>query len=89
MGKPLQIRDVPDELLQVLRVRAAQEGSSISGYVLHLLQEHASRPTIRDVMDRPRTGWSRATREDVLGAIKDGRESQTTKVDAITEHHGR
>lgn len=88
MGKPLQIRDVPDELLQVLRIRAAEEGSSVSGYVLRLLQEHALRPTIREVMNRPRTGWSRATQEDLLSAIREGREDQTAKIDAIEQHDG-
>lgn len=88
MGKPLQIRDVPDELLQVLRIRAAEEGSSVSGYVLRLLQEHALRRTIREVMNRPRTGWSRATQEDLLSAIREGREDQTAKIDAIEQHDG-
>jgi plasmid stability protein len=89
MGKPLQIRDVPDELLHVLRVRAAEEEISVSGYVLRLLQEHATRPSIREVMNRRRTGWVRATRDDVLAAIREGHEEQSEKLDEGPGHDGR
>lgn len=90
MGKPLQIRDVPDEVLNALRVRAAAEGLSLSAYVLRLVSDHAARPTVRDVLNRPRTGWSRGTRGDVLRAIQEGRHEQDVKADRIvTRRDGR
>jgi len=80
MAKPLQIREVPEDLLRVLRVRAAEEGMPLSGYVLRVLQEHAAQPTVRDVINRPRTGWTRATRQDVLTAVREGRQEQEDKL---------
>jgi plasmid stability protein len=85
MGRPLQIREVPEDVLRVLRVRAAEEGTSLSGYVLRLLEEHAAHPTIRDVISRPRSGWATATREDVLAAVREGRQEQEEKVEDLVE----
>jgi len=83
VSKPLQIREVPEDLLRILRVRAAEEGTSLSAYVLRVLREHAAHPTVRDVISRPRAGWTRATRQDVLAAVREGREEQDDKVERI------
>jgi len=87
MAKPLQIREVPEDLLRVLRVRAAEEGMPLSGYVLRVLQEHAAHPTVRDVINRRRTGWTGAIRQDVLAAVSEGRQEQEDKL-ARTERGG-
>ena len=81
----MQIREVPEDVLRVLRVRAAEEGASLSGYVLRLLEEHTAHPTIREVISRPRSGWSKATREDVLAAVHEGRREQEDKLAALMQ----
>ena len=90
MPKPLQIREVPEDVLRVLRVRVAEEGTSLSAYALRVLADHAARPSIREVMSRPRGGWTRAAREDVLAAVREGREQQDRKaLDAARRDRGR
>ncbi|BCK57600.1 FitA-like ribbon-helix-helix domain-containing protein [Nocardia wallacei] len=40
----LTIRDVPDEVLQAVKVHAAQAGLSLQAYMLTLLEHEATRP---------------------------------------------
>lgn len=42
----IQVRNVPDELHRQLKVRAAQEGRTLSDYVLDELRVAAGRPTM-------------------------------------------
>jgi hypothetical protein len=46
----VQIKGVPPEVHRVLRRRAAEAGQSLQEYVLALLEEHASRPTLEEVL---------------------------------------
>jgi hypothetical protein len=46
MSVHLQIRDLPDELHQVLRRRAAARGVSLRQYALEVLREHCELPTL-------------------------------------------
>lgn len=57
MAVHLQIRDLPDELHQTLRRRAAARGLSLRQYALEVLQEHCRQPT----MDEWLAGLSRLT----------------------------
>ncbi|WP_280273164.1 FitA-like ribbon-helix-helix domain-containing protein [Nocardia wallacei] len=41
----LTIRDVPDEVLQAVKVHAAQAGLSLQAYMLTLLEHEATRPS--------------------------------------------
>jgi len=50
--KMIQIRNVPDDLHRALKVRAAQEGSTLSDYILAELPKLADRPTPGQVMER-------------------------------------
>lgn len=70
----VQIRDVPDDTLNVLRQRADAEGRSLAGYLRDLLVAEASSPTLAEAID--------AIREDepinydpdfVRDAINEGR----------------
>lgn len=56
--KNLQIRNVPERTHSVLRRRAADAGQSLQEYLLELLREAASRPTVEEVIKRAggRTG---------------------------------
>ena len=48
----LQVRDVPDDVQHVLKVRAARAGQSLSEYVLGELRRIAERPTIEELNER-------------------------------------
>lgn len=48
----VQVRNVPDELAQELKARAAAERLSLSDYLLARLDEIAARPRMEDVLER-------------------------------------
>jgi plasmid stability protein len=52
MSKMIQVRNVPEQLHRKLKVRAAQEGISLSDYILRELRRLAERPTPRDLVER-------------------------------------
>ncbi|MQA86061.1 MAG: hypothetical protein GEV03_15885 [Streptosporangiales bacterium] len=78
MAKTLQIRGVPDDVHAAVRARAAQAGLSVSDYLLNLVSELVSRPTMAEVVERAkalaRTGGG-ASRADIHAVIREGRDS--------------
>ena len=50
--KTIQIRNVPDELHRTLKVRAAQEGISLSDLALAELRKTAEHPSRNVLLDR-------------------------------------
>jgi plasmid stability protein len=50
----IQIRNVPDELHRTLKMRAAQAGMTLSGYLLSEIVQIAARPTLAEMMERLR-----------------------------------
>jgi hypothetical protein len=52
--KMIQIRNVPDDLHRALKARAAQEGSTLSDYILAELPRLADKPTTEQVLARIR-----------------------------------
>jgi antitoxin FitA len=44
----IQIRNVPDDLHQALKARAARNGMTLSDYLLSELRTLSSRPTMRE-----------------------------------------
>ncbi|HKF17901.1 MAG TPA: antitoxin [Candidatus Dormibacteraeota bacterium] len=85
MGKPLQIRDVPDDVLSALKERAKREGTSLASYALRVLALHVSRPTLAEVMARPRRGHGRIGRDDILRAIEEGRAERMPALDGTPQ----
>jgi hypothetical protein len=51
MAVHLQIRDLPDELHETLRQRAATRGLSLRQYALEVLREHCQQPTLDEWLD--------------------------------------
>ena len=51
MAVHLQIRDLPDEVHQILRERAASRGLSLRQYTLEVLQQHCRQPTLDEWLD--------------------------------------
>jgi antitoxin FitA len=72
----IQIRNVPDTVHQRLKVKAAQSGRSLNEYLLAQLEHVATRPELTDLAERihARGPYEVPSREDVLEAIRDGRE---------------
>jgi plasmid stability protein len=52
MPKMIQIRHVPDSLHRALKARAAQEGKSLSDYLLREIQRVAERPALEELKER-------------------------------------
>lgn len=54
MSVAITVRNVPDEVRDVLATRAARTGKSLQEYLRSMLVESASRPSIEDVIARAR-----------------------------------
>jgi plasmid stability protein len=54
MSVAITVRNVPDEVRDVLATRAARDGKSLQEYLRSMLVETASRPSIEDVIARAR-----------------------------------
>jgi len=52
MTEMIQIRNVPDELHRKLKVRAAQEGMTLSDYLLSEVEKVAAKPTMREWLEK-------------------------------------
>jgi plasmid stability protein len=89
MGRPLQVRDVPDDVLDVLKRRAAREGASLSSYALKLLSWHASHADLSEFADWPAITERPIGRDDIVDAIRQGREERTRQIDeAVSPKRG-
>jgi len=53
--KLIQIRNVPDDVHRRLKVRAAQEGRTLSDLARGALTEFAERPSMAEMLDRVRS----------------------------------
>ncbi|WP_033217765.1 FitA-like ribbon-helix-helix domain-containing protein [Kitasatospora phosalacinea] len=70
----LTIRDVPDDQVQTLKVRAAQAGQSLQAFMQELIAREASKPTMAQMMERlNRETTADISTTDVLAAIDEGR----------------
>jgi antitoxin FitA len=71
----LYIRDVPDEVAQTLKGRAAEAGMSLSAYVGGELARIAARPTNAEIVARlkSRDGSSGPSSTEILEAVQASR----------------
>jgi plasmid stability protein len=74
--KPLQIRNVPDELHRTLKARAALAGMSLSEYALGELRRAAERPTRQEVLDRIAARPPVRLRRSAAEAVRDERDER-------------
>lgn len=71
MSKMIQIRNVPDDVHRILKVRAAAEGLSLSDYVKRDLEELAQQATIEEVFAHARArGESGITAEEIVSDLR-------------------
>jgi plasmid stability protein len=74
MSKMIQIRNVPDDVHQKLKVRAAQQGMSLSDYVKRELLALAMLPTVDEVLERAsRREPINVTAEQIVDIIRSDR----------------
>jgi plasmid stability protein len=52
MSRMIQLRNVPDNVHRVLKVRAAMADMSLSDYLLAEIRQIAERPTLNDLRER-------------------------------------
>ena len=75
--KNIQIRNVPERVHRVLVRRAAKEGQSLQEYLLSMLETTASRPTVREVLERAgRRATGRVRLEEAAKIIREEREGR-------------
>ncbi len=74
MGKPLQIRDVPEPVLETLRARADEQHISLAAYALEVLTQHAQMKTMDEILGGPRLrDGEPLSNEEILDLISHGR----------------
>jgi len=72
----LQVRNVPDDVHEALRARAAAAGQSLSDFVLDELKRVVARPPLREVFERARKRGGRVSYDDVVGALREERRAR-------------
>jgi antitoxin FitA len=78
----LHIRDVPEETVDVLKARAQRANQSLQAYVRTILDREVSVMTWEEVEDARRRiqAGSSATVDDILDAIRQGREEREAEL---------
>lgn len=71
----LYIRDVPPDVAETLKDRAAAEGQSLSAYVVRQLTQIAQRPTNADIVARlrARDRSDGPSTQDIVDALHESR----------------
>ncbi|WP_282695837.1 antitoxin [Streptomyces sp. CC208A] len=70
----LYVRDLSEEALAELKIRAARNRQSLQAYARTLLEQEAATPSLDDVIARIRTQvTARLTTDEVLDEIERGR----------------
>ena len=74
MARPLQIRNVPEPVLESLRERADQAHMSLSAYALEVLTQHVATKSMDQVLAGPRLRHGRPlVNREILDLISSGR----------------
>jgi antitoxin FitA len=70
----LTIRDVSDEAVRTMKVRAAQAGQSLQAYLRGLIEGEAAKPTVAEAVDRARAAaTAQISSADIHAAVDEGR----------------
>lgn len=70
----LQVKNVPEDLHELLRERAEAEGTSISEVVLAAIRRELTRPRMQAWLDEvSHDASTRVKRTDIVAAIAEGR----------------
>lgn len=74
-ARVLQIRDVPDDSVDIMRARAAAEGMSLTAYLRRLVIEAAAQPTVAEVLARASRRSAGVSMADIVAATRAGRDA--------------
>ncbi|MGZ4139761.1 MAG: FitA-like ribbon-helix-helix domain-containing protein [Actinomycetota bacterium] len=74
MSKTIRIRNVPADVYETLKLRAAGAGLSLSEYLRRELERMADRPSIAEVLARAGGRSGGVTRQDIVDAVRSGRD---------------
>ena len=66
----IQIRNVPDDVHQALKIRATKAGMSLSEYLLREVTRVADRPSLEEVLERIRQQEPVELDEDTAATIR-------------------
>jgi antitoxin FitA len=70
----LTIRDVSDDAVRTMKIRAAQAGQSLQAYLRGLIEKEAAKPTVAEAVERARReATANISTADILTAIDEGR----------------
>jgi antitoxin FitA len=70
----LTIRDVSDEAVRTMKVRAAQAGQSLQAYLRGLIEREAGKLTVAEAVEQARqSATAGVSTADILAAIDEGR----------------
>jgi antitoxin FitA len=70
----LTIRDVSDDAVRTMKIRAAQAGQSLQAYLRGLIEKEAAKPTVAEAVERARReATANISTADILASIDEGR----------------
>lgn len=76
MSSMIQIRHVPDDIHKTLKIRAIQNGMSLSDYLLREITQLAKRPTLNDLLARIEKNATVDIKESSADAVRAEREAR-------------
>jgi plasmid stability protein len=71
MSKMIQIRNVPDDVHKALKIRATEEGLSLSEYLLREVTKVVQKPSLAEVMERIRRRGPIGEPFDAAAAVRE------------------
>jgi len=70
----LTIRDVSDDAVRTMKIRAAQAGQSLQAYLRGLIEKEAAKLTVAEAVEQARReATANISTADILAAIDEGR----------------
>ncbi len=70
----LTIRDVSDDAVRTMKIRAARAGQSLQAYLRGLIEKEAAKPTVAEAVEQARReATANVSTADILAAIDEGR----------------
>jgi antitoxin FitA len=70
----LTIRDVSDDAVRTMKIRAARAGQSLQAYLRSLIEKEAAKPTVAEAVEQARReATANISTADILAAIDEGR----------------
>jgi hypothetical protein len=79
----IQIKNVPEELHDAIRSRAAAKGKTVSDYMLDLAKRDLGKPTVQEWVARVRSRWGEEPVRgdfDTAELIRQGWEERTDQI---------